>query len=367
MAFPIWLIAVIAIGGLLCGSLVCYVGIFFGFVNSRNHAVKVLSNLRYIPEVIEEKEVIVETPKRLSKRQLRRKNMRETDRQMRLNFKRNRSLGFSSDEEDDDAPAQQLPKGVSTKVLSWVATAFSSKSSKIHDIESGKMSKKRSSSRFSFGFSSKSESADSEDGFEKEGSSRSKRFISLDRLQRREARLMLVKPKAAVVQEVPEEEEEVVYDNVVSLLSLAVAKKKRVAEIMENRKLRKGPGEATVDVIALNAGPSAEMIPQGYELVPQTFGPSLVDPDVLIYKRILYLWDGSVSNIKGWFLGTVVGISENAGYNFRIKYDREETKSIFVDGIQPVFLSLSGENAFGRRWVALQKIGKEDSVEERKS
>ena len=199
MDFPVWLIAVIAVCGLLCCSLGCYVGVFFGFVNSRNNTVKVLSNLRYIPEVIEEKEVIVETPKKLSKRQLRRKNMRETDRQMRLNFKRNRNLGFSSDDEDEDAPAPPLPKNVSTKVLSWVATAFSSKSSKIHDIESGKLSKKRSPSRFSFGFSSKSESADSEDGFEKEGSSRSKRFISLDRLQRREARSMLVKPKAAEI------------------------------------------------------------------------------------------------------------------------------------------------------------------------
>jgi hypothetical protein len=154
-----------------------------------------------------------------------------------------------------------------------------------------------------------------------------------------------------------EEEEEVKFDNTVSLLSLAIAKKKRIAEIMEGRKQRKDPGKTSVDVVALNAGPSVDLVPKGYQLVSQELGPDLITPEVLIYKRILFLWDGSIGNITGWYIGTIVGISEQTGFNYRIKYDRAETKSIFVDGIQPVFLSLSGENAYGRRWVVMQKVG----------
>lgn len=362
MQIQVWLIAVFAVCGLIVCSLLCYLIIFYLIVNSRTSTVKVLSNLRYIPEVIIEKEIIVERPKKLSKRQLRRKRMREVDRELRLQYEERRQLGFESDSDEEEE--DRLPKEVSVKIISWITSSLSSKSSKVHvaDIESGKVKKKRSSSRFSFGFSSKSESVDSDGAAEGEGSTRSKRFISLDRLQRKEARSMLVKPKAEMVEEVPEEEEEIEYDNVVSLLSLNEAKKKRVAAIMENRKLRKDPGEqSSVNVIALNAGPPTNMTPTGYQLVPQTLGPELLNPAVLVYKRILYLWDGSVGNIKGWYPGTVVGTSEQTGYNFRIKYDREETKSIFVDGIQPVFLSLSGENAFGRRWVAIQKVNKDEA------
>jgi len=365
----VWMIAVIAGCGFLLCLLLCYVTVFYLLVNRRSNTVKVLTNLRYIPEVIVEKEVIIEKPKKLSKRQLRRKRMREVDRELRLQYQENGQLGFESDSDEEGEEVDPLPKEISTKIISWIASSFSSKSSKVHaatDIETGKLKKKRNSSRFSFGFSSKSESLDSDGAAEVEGSTRSKRFISIDRLQRKEARSMLVKPKAAMVEEEVEEEEEIEYDNVVSLLSLNEAKKKRVAAIMENRKLRKEPGEHTaLDVIALNAGPPMEMIPVGYQLVPQTLGPELLNPAVLVYKRILYLWDGSVGNIVGWYPGTVVGISEQTGYNFRIKYDREETKSIFVDGIQPVFLSLSGENAFGRRWVAIQKIGKDEAIAER--
>jgi len=365
----VWMIAVVAVGGFLVCLLLCYVTVFYLLVNSRSNTVKVLTNLRYIPEVIIEKEIIIEKPKKLSKRQLRRKRMREVDRELRLQYQENSQHGFESDSDEEGEEANPLPKEMSAKVISWISSSFSSKSSKVHaaaDIETGKVKKKRNSSRFSFGFSTKSESLDSDGAAEGEGSTRSKRFISIDRLQRKEARSMLVKPKAAMVEEEVEEEEEIEYDNVVSLLSLNEAKRKRVATIMENRKLRKEPGEhAAVDVIALNAGPPMEMIPAGYQLVPQTLGPELLNPAVLVYKRILYLWDGSVGNIVGWFPGTVVGISEQTGYNFRIKYDREETKSIFVDGIQPVFLSLSGENAFGRRWVAIQKISKDEPIVER--
>lgn len=351
----------IAVGVVLC-AILTLLGIFKVFVNSRHRLIAVLPGLRYLPEIIVEKEVIIDFKKKLTKRQLRRKRMREVDRELRAMHAKSKQGAYDNDDlegtlEEDKEEGAPTHSEQSMKLISWVLGAFSSKNNKViprdnEDVEAGGLSGK-------VGLSTKSAmdaSIDSEEGSPAEGSSKSKRFISQDRLQRKEARMLLVRPKSAVVEEEVESEEEEERDNVVSLLSLAAAKKKRIAEIMESRKVRKGPGESSaVDVVALNAGPPSELIPLGYELVSQELGPALITPEVLLYKRILYLWNGEQGNIFGWHIGTIVGISENAGFNYRIKYDREETKSIFVDGIQPVFLSLSGEQAHGRRWVALQK------------
>lgn len=357
MLSPTVLVVILVVVGVVLCAILTTLAVFKVFVNSRQRMVKVLSDLRYLPVIIVEKEVIVDFKKKLTKRQLRRKRMREVDRELRA-MQANHKHG--EQDEDLEDTQEEGEEGVvhterSIKLLNWVIGAFSkSNSSKVvpgeRDVEFGISMKGDYSMKSKMGSSSKSE--ESSPG---EGSSKSKRFISQDRLQRKEARMLLVRPKSTVAEEDVESEEEDEHDNVVSLLSLAVAKKRRIADIMESRKVRKGPGETAVDMVALNAGPPMELVPKGYELVSQELGPALITPEVLLYKRILYLWDGSVGNIVGWHIGTIVGISENAGYNYRIKYDREETKSIFVDGIQPVFLSLSGEQAFGRRWVVMQK------------
>lgn len=341
----------IVVGFVLFAILVLVV-IFKVFISSRYRMVKPLANLRYLPEIVVEKEVFIENRKKLSKLQLRRVRMREIDRQLRATQAKQNHNEDADDKLEEGKESAPLHSEQSLKMLSWVISAFSGKNNKVisrdsEDIEFG-------------GFSSKSTvnmSSKSAGGSMMEGSSKSKRFISQDRLQRKEARMLLVRPKSAVAEEEVQSEEEDEHDNVVSLLSLAVAKRKRIQDIMEGRKQRKGPGgeQSVVDVVALNAGPPVELIPVGYELVSQDLGAAIISPEVLIYKRVLYLWDGTVGNITGWFIGTIVGISESQGFNYRIKYDREETKSIFVDGIHPVFLSLSGENAYGRKWVALQK------------
>jgi hypothetical protein len=360
MMFPVVYIILVLVGGGLICTVCTVVTAYKTFRSGRNEKVKVLDGLKYIPEVIIEEEVIVEHKKKLSKRQLRRKRMREVARELKLTEAERLAMEKQDDEEfgfEDDDSVEEL-NSPSKKLLSWVVSAFSSKNGKVQqspaDVEVGEGQ---------IGPSTKSgASLGSEDDIP-EGSSKSKRFISQDRLQRKEARMLLVRPKEVIAENTEEEEDEVMFDNTVSLLSLAMAKARRIAEIMDARKLRKSPGKGkvVVDIVALNAGPSQDLVPEGYEFVSQELGPALITPEVLLYKRILYLWDGTVGNIVGWHIGTIVGTSENPGFNYRIKYDRAETKSIFVDGIQPVFLSLSGENAFGRRWVVIQKIGGRNS------
>jgi hypothetical protein len=355
---PVYAVVLIVVAVVLSCLFCAVFSSFKIVVRSRHAAVRVLSNLKYLPEVIVVKEEYVEVKKKLTKRQLRRKKMRELSQELKLT-EAEKARWAEHERRIVDCEEEQIiagPLSPSKKLLSWVAGAFNSKPNKVLpssavdtlDLEAGEGR---------LGFSSKSGvSMDSSEDMP-DGSSKSKRFISQDRLQRKEARMLLMKPTVVEEDLEAEVEEEVVFDSTVSLLSLAMAKRKRVAEIMMGRKQRKDPARNAVDVVGLNAGPSLAMVPQGYELVSQELGPALLTPEVLIYKRILYLWDGSVGNISGWYVGTIVGTSEQAGFNYRIKYDRAETKSIFVDGIQPVFLALEGENAFGRRWVVMQKKG----------
>jgi hypothetical protein len=355
---PVYAVVLIVVAVVLSCLFCALFSSFKIVVRSRHGAVRVLSNLKYLPEIIVVKEEYVEVKKKLSKRQLRRKKMRELAQELKLTeAEKARWAEHERRIEDvEDEPIVAGPLSPSKKLLSWVVGAFNSKSGKVLPASAvGTMDLEAGDGRL--GFSSKSGvSMDSGEDMP-DGSSKSKRFISQDRLQRKEARMLLMKPTVVEEEPVAEVGEEVVFDSTVSLLSLAMAKRKRVAEIMMGRKQRKDPARNAVDVVALNAGPPLGMVPQGYELVSQELGPALLTPEVLIYKRILYLWDGSVGNISGWYVGTIVGTSEQAGFNYRIKYDRAETKSIFVDGIQPVFLALEGENAFGRRWVVMQKKG----------
>ena len=366
------IIVVVAILG------VCfYVGVFKIFLKSRRKVVDVLSNLRYIPEVVVVEEVIVEVKKPLSKRQLRKLKIRLGN-SVKLRLEENQT------NEQELAPIQ-VPDSVSAKLLNWVVNAFSSKTPAVSsteaivgngDLELG-LSDEEDGNNEAAAQSGEPGNSDGEEIISP--STKSKRFISQDRLLRKDARLLLVKPKEVVQEEVEESDEEEDLDNVVSLLSLEIAKKKRINEILDNRKNKKKKMEAAaesfavssksmstasgktkgtgakliVDVVALNAGPSVAIVPPGYAIINQDIGPALITPEVLLYKRILYLWEEK--NTKGWFIGTIVGTSESPGFNYRIKYDREETKTIFVDGIKAVFLSLSGEQAFGRRWVALVK------------
>ena len=406
MLSPPILITIITVGGFVILAI-CAFGCFNIFKTNRRRLVKVLEGLKYIPEVIEIKEEYIEVKKKLTKRQQRRKKMRELERELKLSELNEENPEETEDHEDE--MEDTFLSSPSSKLISWVINTFSTKSNKIRpnynhdtDIEIGEP----------IGFSTKSNyHSNNEDEQQGIGSTKSKRFISQDRIQRKEARILLIQPKNNQDNNIQlQQEEEQKYDTTISLLSLKTAKQEYIKELIEKRKFRKQLCQDTdmihtdMNEIKVNAGPPAELIPKGYELVSQDLGEELLNPDILIYKRILYLWESSTSTnsgssgngncighnnknkknssseanntttpttaptpittatggnntngIIGWYIGTIVGISEQSEYNYRIKYDRKETKSIFVDGIQPVYLSLSGVNAYGRRWVLLQK------------
>lgn len=205
----------------------------------------------------------------------------------------------------------------------------------------GKSKKRRKSGK------SRSSSFISQSGIN--ASTKSKRFISQDRLDRAEAR------KALFAQTEQEEELEVeeVHEEEID------EHERRVREIIERRKKQReeekleAAEKGVVDVVALNAGPTPSEVPRGFAVVE--FIPDL-DPDYLIYKRVLYKYEDP-TKAYGWFLGTIVGVSKAAGKNFNIKYDRAETGTRFVDGMQSVSLAMEGENAYGRRWVVIEWKG----------
>ena len=78
-------------------------------------------------------------------------------------------------------------------------------------------------------------------------------------------------------------------------------------------------------------------------------------PEALLHKRVMYLWNDpkKVKLHDRWFFGTISSESRVEGFNFNIKYDQFETGTVFVNGIENCDLTMSGENAYGRRWVLL--------------
>lgn len=308
-------------------------------------------SLEYIPERIVIKEVFENKPRPLSKRDLRRKRLRE----FKLEFAKKRR--------------EQYEKSLQNAFIEEIQTA----NPKLHNklTFSGMVSFFRNS----IFMRSASQKVDPNprdldlDDYEDyelgspsrsiRQSSKSKRFMSKERLERAEARAALRKPKSnpnIVEEEIVNEEEEI--EEFKSILDFAFQKETTTVSIVEKRKKQREEDklrkleEGIEDVVKKNAGPPPSLLPSGYEMIEL---PPSISPDLLVYKRVLYLWEEP--NVKGWFLGTIVAISKMKGYNFNIKYDRKETKSLVVDGVKPVFLSFEGINAYGRRWVMLKKIG----------
>lgn len=203
----------------------------------------------------------------------------------------------------------------------------------------------------------------------REVSERSARFQSKDRLVRTAMREL----KERLKQVGPEE------DNDSDGSSLASDHVKSIFDVNKSDQIKRNALKFTrksaradkrnkfiaaggLDVVALNSDPPSKLLPDGYEVSPVV--PNIT-PEVLVYRKIMYLWEGN-PQAEGWFPGLICSTSRTAGCNFNIKYDRAQTKNLFVDGIQNVSLSLEGMNAYGRRWVILKKIDMGfDSIEEK--
>ena len=113
--------------------------------------------------------------------------------------------------------------------------------------------------------------------------------------------------------------------------------------------------QGVVDVVAVNSGPPKDLIPPGYVLSNE---PPVMTPQYLTYKYVMFLWEDVHPRAVGWFLGMINGVSKVSGCNYNIKYDRVDTKNVYVDGVKNVNLTLFGDNAYGKRWVIVVKTTK---------
>jgi hypothetical protein len=68
-------------------------------------------------------------------------------------------------------------------------------------------------------------------------------------------------------------------------------------------------------------------------------------------ERVMVYFDEGRS--KGWFIGTVSGLTKRPACNFTVKFDKAETATIDIDGIISCALDSSGDYAYGRHWVLL--------------
>lgn len=153
------------------------------------------------------------------------------------------------------------------------------------------------------------------------------------------------------------EEEEILDEGIpdgASLLDLDPSVKTKL--VLQQRKDRRRElhldraERGEVDVVAINSGPPVQVIPSGFE--PTDKIPRLNIED-LQFQRIMFLWEEKEAN--GWYNGTVSGVSRKKDCNFSVKYDKFESKNVYVDGIKNYNLTMSGDNAYGKRWIVLKK------------
>eukprot|EP01031_Cornospumella_fuschlensis_P026338 gene26338-31816_t len=127
---------------------------------------------------------------------------------------------------------------------------------------------------------------------------------------------------------------------------------KRKAE-REQKRSNTPNNQTSQELISMNSGPPASSIPVPYIPIHDLF---TLDPAVLVYKRCMYYVQFEETyKPSGWYMGTIISVCSNTGKNFNIKFDRKETGTLFVDGMHSVWLSLDGEQAYGRKWILLER------------
>ena len=104
------------------------------------------------------------------------------------------------------------------------------------------------------------------------------------------------------------------------------------------------------DTTDVNGGPPLSMIPAGYEISGALLS---MDHHEIAYQLIMYLFDGDRDIAKGWFVGTLIGLSMIREGNYHVRFDVHQTNHRKVHGIYKLDLALEGINAYGKRWVIL--------------
>jgi hypothetical protein len=114
-------------------------------------------------------------------------------------------------------------------------------------------------------------------------------------------------------------------------------------------KKRRDREAGELDAVTANSGPAPDLIPKGWYADP--VAPTLLDAK-LIKRRVMVYWNVPREGI-GWFPGTIVNQCDRDGANYLVKYDRQETKNLFVDGIKATKLSFMGHEAYGVYWICI--------------
>jgi hypothetical protein len=129
------------------------------------------------------------------------------------------------------------------------------------------------------------------------------------------------------------------------------------------------------DVVYMNAGPPLEKIPLGYEVdgSVQSMDDRQISSQWCMYlfneanDKILVSKAGAApeaqptsqftdanGNIRGWYIGYLLGPSMRGPGNYHIRFEVLHTKTLKLDGLYKLDLDLAGKNAYGRKWVIIK-------------
>jgi hypothetical protein len=329
------------------------------FVRSRNKTPAVIVPVQYLPEIHFEIEEVQDERYKLSRRKRRKLRLRRflgAFAQMQLQRQRDSADCMAQDDSDDDTDDDEGAYCLATLIRRIFQC-----------LRTGSLQPPSTPRRRRKPWESDDDDNEEKQQHQQLEVKRAQRFISQDRLQRQAARQLMITKPVAEKQQCAELADNKVEEKTVAVLDLQEINAERVQCILDVKKERREASykqilaRGEVDHVKLNAGPTLEQIPKGYKLVADK--PVTLNLDTLQYKRILYLWEGNKGiRPNGWFVATVVGISVKKGCNFSIKYDRKETKSLFVDGQHAVLLDFQGLSAYGRRWVLVEKLPAQEAV-----
>lgn len=368
------LLLYICIPGGICCVIIAVCVCMRCFAVSRRTPSKTAYHIKYIPDRVERVIEVINFKSPLSKRERRKlrlkqlsqyraalkvtpvtveeakdpeqSNSPENDIEEGLGEEDEEIEGEEGDDDDDDIslPPPMMKRSASS---SFFGTSFMSMLSFTSNSSRGLLSKQSSMKKRSTMKRQPSSSGTS---------TKSKRHVSQERIDRTEARKALIRSSMQNIVEIIPEITLDMEENVISILDVKKLQEQKAETIIERRRRireeirSEAIARGEMDVVELNSGPPADKLPIGYKMIE--FIPNL-SPEFLIYKRVLYKWE-IAKKPQGWFLGTIVSSSKVPAANFNIKYDRAETGTVFVDGVHAVLLSMEGLQAYGRKWVVLE-------------
>jgi len=314
-----------------------------------------------MPPKVFEVEEVSDSIRPLSKREKRRLKRREVLSQLaqKEQERRERELDEEYGEELTTEESEEDQVGTSPNWIKRISTAMSVSRSFMFLSSSSKFGPRSGSQSMRSGRGRSSRRL----VLDEPVSSKSKRFISQDRLQRIETRKSFLSIEKRKDIQSPTDDIIAIKEDVVSILDLETLQETKIQGIiqrrLEQRKLyhkeqhqQQTPTQSEHDLVLINSGPAINFIPAGYRKVGFLAN---YEPSTMLMRKIMYLWDDP-PRATGWYTGQVITVSRLPGNNYAIKYDRYETNNIFVDGVHHVYLSFAGEQAYGRKWILLEPV-----------